>query len=237
MKFAILLLLFTQTTWAQTIIKPGDPAIHYEWLTSSHDFYKVTVFDSADRKKLEIMNEQIQTIDSVRHTLLSARVRQAPFGRLMIDTSICTTTLTPIRMHEYDQPKTFEHDFHFAGSKAYVKELKKGVLSIDTFTMVDNYFDENSIEGFLAVIPFEKGRQYRLNSFRIGQPGRFNPYDIEYVFDDTWGHPGDNDLNCNVLRFKNAYSNGYIWIDRRKHKMVKEYIRMDSGDKVIVVER
>lgn|GEM_PF-872897 len=232
-----LLFAFIQTSRAQTIIKPGDPGIHYEWLTNDHDFYKVIVFDSTGRKKLEIMNEQVQTIDSAKHTILSARIRQVPFGRQMIDTSICTATLTPIRMHEYDQPKTFEHDFHFAGTKAYIKDLKKGMLSIDTFNMTEGYFDENSIEGFLAVIPFEKGREYRLNSFRIGQPGKINSYDIEYVFDDTWGLPGDNDLNCNVLRFKNAYSSGYIWIDRRKHKMVKEYIRMDSGDKVLVVER
>jgi hypothetical protein len=243
MKYSLLLLLLlTQTIWPQTIqaqviIKPGDPSIHYEWLTNTHDFYKVTVFDSTGRKKLEIMNEQVQTIDSIKHTILSARSRQVPSGRWMIDTSICTTTLTPIRMHEFDQPKTFEHDFHFAGTKAYIKDLKKGILSIDTCTMTDDYFDENSIEGFLGVIPFEKGREYRLNSFRIGQPGRINPYDIEYVFDDTWDQPGDNDLNCNVLRFKNAYSAGYIWIDRHKHKMVKEYIRMNSGDKVIVVER
>lgn len=233
----LLLFLLTQAIRAQTIIKPGDPSIHYEWLTASHDFYKVTVFDSTGRKKIEIMNEQIQVIDTTRHIILSARFRQAPFGRFMIDTSVCTATLTPLRMHENDQPKTFEHDFHFAGTKAYVKEFKKGALSVDTFTMIDGYFDENSIEGFLAVIPFEKGRQYRLNSFRIGQPGKLNPYDIEYVFDDTWDQIGDNDLNCNVLRFKNAYSGGYIWIDRHKHKMVKEYIRMDSGDKVIVVER
>jgi len=237
MKYSLLLLLFAQTIHAQTIIKPGDPSIHYDWLTNAHDFYKVIVFDSTGRKKLEIMNEQVQVLDSVKHIILSARSRQAPYGRWMIDTSICTTTLTPIRMHEFDQPKTFEHDFHFAGTKAYIKEFKKGMTSIDTCTMTDDYFDENSIEGFLAVIPFEKGRQYRLNSFRIAQPGRLNPYDIEYAFDDTWGHPGDNDLNCNVLRFKNAYSSGYIWIDRRKHKMVKEYIRMDSGEEVIIVER
>jgi len=230
-------LVTAQITGAQIIVKPGDPAIHYEWLTPSHDFYKVTLFDSAGRKKLEIMNEQVQTIDTVKHTILSARARQVPSGRWMIDTSVCTTTLEPVRMHEYDQPKTFEHDFRFAGTKAYVREFKKGTLSVDTFTMTEGYFDENSIEGFLAVIPFDKGKQYRLNSFRIGTPGRLNPYDIEYAFDDAWGQSGDNDLNCNVLRFRNAYSSGYMWIDRHRHKMVKEYIRMDSGEKVLIVER
>jgi len=237
MKYSLLLLLITQSICAQTVIKPGDPAIHYDWLTPSHDFYKVIMFDSTGRKKMELMNEQVQAIDSVKHTILSARTRQAPFGRWMIDTSICTTTLTPVRMHEYDQPKTFEHDFHFGSTKAYVREFKKGTLSTDTFTMAEGYFDENSIEGFLAVIPFEKGRRYRLNSFRIGMPGTLNPYDIEYVFDDTWSQSGDNELNCNVLQFRNAYSSGYIWIDRRRHKMVKEYIQMNSGDKALIVER
>jgi hypothetical protein len=222
---------------AQTIIRPGDPAIHYDWLTASHNFYKVVVFDSSGRKTLEIMNEQVQTIDTDRHTILSARFRQAPFGRFLIDTSICTTTLVPVRMHEYDQPKTFEHDFRFAGTKAYVTVLKKNTVSKDTFNMADGYFDENSIEGFLAVIPFEKGIRYRLNSFRIGKPGSINPYDIEYVCDDTWGQSDANDLNCKVLKFRNTYSNGYIWINNRTHKMVKEFIQMDTGDKVLIVER
>lgn len=195
------MLTFSHLPQAQILIKPGDPSIHYDWLIPSHDFYKVIVFDSTGRKTLEIMNEQIQAIDSMKHTILSTRTRQVPFGRWMIDTSICTAALVPLRMHEFDQPKTFEHDFRF------------------------------------AVIPFEKGKQYRLNSFRIGRPGTLNPYDIEYVFDDTWGQSGDNDLNCNVLRFKNSYSSGYIWINHRTHKMVKEYIQMDSGDKVIIVER
>jgi len=235
--FLAALLAFALQPKAQTIIRPGDPAIHYDWLTASHDFYKVVVFDSSGRKTLEIMNEQVQTIDTARHTILSARFRQAPFGRFLIDTSVCTTTLVPVRMHEYDQPKSFEHDFRFAGTKAYIKELKKGVLSNDTFTMTEPYFDENSIEGFLAVIPFEKGKQYRLNSFRIGRPGSVNPYDIEYVFDDTWDQSGANDLNCKVLKFRNTYSNGYIWINSRTHKMVKEFIQMDAGDKVLIVER
>ena len=222
---------------AQTIISPGDLAIHYDWLTASHDFYKVVVFDSSGRKTLEIMNEQVQIIDTARHIILSARFRQAPFGRFFIDTSICTTTLVPVRMHEYDQPKTFEHDFRFAGTKAYVTILKKNTVSKDTFNMADGYFDENSIEGFLAAIPFEKGKQYRLNSFKIGKPDFINPYDIEYVFDDTWGQSGANDLNCKVLKFRNTYSNGYIWINSRTHKMVKEFIQMDAGDKVLIVER
>jgi len=241
MKLTILiiatLLAAAHQSKAQTIIRPGDPAIHYDWLTASHDFYKVVVFDSSGRKKLEIMNEQVQTIDTARHTILSARFRQVPFGRCLIDTSLCTTTLVPVRMHEYDQPKTFEHDFRFAGTKAYVTEMKKSIVSKDTFNMADGYFDENSIEGFLAVMPFEKGKQYRLNSFRIGKPGSINPYDIVYVFDDTWGQSGANDLNCKVLKFRNTYSNGYIWINSRTHKMVKEFIQMDAGDKVLIVER
>ena len=227
----------TLTVHAQVVVKPGDPSIHYEWLIPSHDFYKVSVFDSAGHRRMEIMNEQIQVIDTMRGTILSVRVRQAPFGRLMRDTSLCTTTLVPLRMHEFDEPKTFEHDFRFAGAKAYVTELKKGVLKKDTFNMAEGYFDENSIEGFFAVMSFEQGRAYRINTFRIGHPGTINAYDIEYVFDDTWGQAGDNDLNCKVLRFKNAYSSGYIWIDIRRHKMVKEYIHMDSGEKIILVER
>ena len=57
---------------------------------------------------MEIMNEQVQVIDTVKGILISARVRQAPFGRLLTDTSICVSnTLTPLRMHEFDQPKSF----------------------------------------------------------------------------------------------------------------------------------
>jgi len=235
--FLIALLAAAYQPKAQTIIRPGDPAMHYEWLSDSHDFYKVVVFDSSGRKKIEIMNEQVQVVDTARHTILSARFRQVPFGRFLIDTSICTTTLMPLRMHEYDQPKTFENDFRFTGTKAYVTSLKKNIISKDTFNMADGYFDENSIESFLAVIPFEKGKQYRLNSFRIGKPGSINPYDIEYVFDDAWDQSSGDDLNCKVLKFRNAYSNGYIWINSHTHKMVKEFIQMDAGEKVLIVER
>src|SRR6185503_2356549 len=105
-----------------------------------HDFYKVVVFDSAGNRRMELMNEQVQVIDSGKGWILSVRVRQAPFGRLMRDSSICTTSLVPLRMHEFDEPKTFEHDFRFAGRKAYVSELKKGVLKTDTFNMEEGYF-------------------------------------------------------------------------------------------------
>ncbi|HVU55661.1 MAG TPA: hypothetical protein VHD83_11445 [Puia sp.] len=222
---------------SQTVIRPGDASIHYEWLVPSHDFYKVVVFDSVGHHLMEFMNEQVQVIDTGNGTILSVRVRQAPFGRLMRDSSICTSHLTPLRMHEFDEPKTFEHDFRFAGREAYVSEFKKGVLKKDTFNMEEGYFDENSVEGFFACMTFEMGHVYRINAFRIGHPGTINAYEMEYVFDDTRGQTGDNDLNCKVLRFKNAYSNGYIWVDVQRHKMVKEYIQMDSGKKVVIVEK
>ena len=232
---ALILFLLYNSVAAQVLIKTGDERFHYDEIKPSHDFQRVTVFDSLGNTTLEFINESVIRIDSVNKLITFARFRQYPFGRHLTDTSVTTSLLVPVQMHEFDNPVKFDHSFKFDKLNVEGQIFKNESYFKQNYTMPEGYFDDNMIETVIGYFPFEKGIIYHLNCFRLESNG-LNDYTIEYKFDDTWNSANNNQLNCAVLYFTNQYSSGYIWIDKNSHKNVKQIGRIKSFTYLIVAE-
>jgi len=218
---------------AQTLIKVNDQVKFNLKLRESHDFQKVSVFDNSGKTTLEFINESVIRIDSIKKQILFARFRQYPFGRFLTDTSVTDYSLKPLTLREKDGPGKLDHSFIFDINKVAAKVLKEGSYTTTTYSMPEGYFDDNMIETVIGYLPIIKGGKIQINCYRLESNG-LNTYEIEYLFDDLWGIPGNNKLNCAVLHFKNQYAEGYIWIDKASHRNVKQIATMHNASYIIV---
>lgn len=218
---------------AQTLIQVNDQVKFNLELRESHDFQKVTVFDSSGKTALEFINESVIRIDSIKKQFIFSRFRQYPFGRYLTDTSVTNYSLRPLTLREKDGPGKLDHSFVFDINKVSAEVLKQGAYIATTYQMPAGYFDDNMIETVIGYLPIIKGEKIQINCFRL-ESGGVNTYEIEYLFDDLWGVPGNNELNCAVLHFKNQYADGYIWIDKASHKNVKQIAKMRNASYIIV---
>ena len=218
---------------AQTLIKVNAKVKFNLKLKESHDFQKVSVFDTSGKTILEFINESVIRVDTIKKQIFFARFRQYPFGRYLTDTSVTDYSLKPLTLREKDRSGKLDHFITFDKTNATAKVLKDGSYTANTYSMPDGYFDDNMIETIVGYLPIMKGQKIQVNCFRLESNG-LNTYEIEYLFDDLWGVTANNKLNCAVLHFKNQYSDGYIWIDKASHKNVKQIAKMNNASYIIV---
>lgn len=219
---AFLLVTATLFANAQTVIKPGDKSIRYDWIKPSHDFYKNIITDTAGKVLHEFMMEDITTIDSVKKQIVFARSRQVPIGFFSTDTSFTDLQLKPIRMHEIHYQYNVSFEMTFGDTQATVKATKKGAVAyVKNFPMSSGYFEDNMTEYIFGYLDLKKGISYTLDNFNKDTPKPSNPFVLEYVFDDVLQLTPGHNLECAMLHFTHGDTTGYVWIDKSTHLMIK----------------
>jgi hypothetical protein len=229
----LLLVITTLCTYAQSIIKPGDKIIRYDWIKPSHDFYRNVITDTAGKVKYDFVMEDYTAIDPVKKQITFARYRQVPIGSFSTDTSVTDMQLKPIRMHEIHYQRDVAYDMIFGDVRASIRTIKKGVESVKNYPMKVGYFEDNMIEYIFGYLDLQKGVSYTLDNFNKDTPAPSDPYIIEYAFDDVWDLAAGRQLNCTVLRFTHGGTNGYIWIDKSSHLAVKTIGSFKGGRYVL----
>jgi len=236
MRKLIILLVLALTAFlshAQTTIKPGDKSIRYDRIKPSHDFYRNVVTDTTGKVLYDFMMEDFTFIDTPAKHIVFARYRQVPAGQFSTDTSVTDLHLKPIRMHENHYQRNVSYDMRFGEAQASVKTTRKGVESTKNYPMKAGYFEDNMIEYIFGYLDLEKGVTYTLDNFNKDTPAPSDPYVLEYAFDDVWTNTPDHRVNCTVLRFTHGSANGYIWIDKSTHLMLKMIANFKLGRYVL----
>lgn len=218
---------------AQVTIKPGDNIIHYDWIKSSHDFYRNRISDSTGKIIYDFMMEDFTSINPVNKRITFARSRQVPPGSFSTDTSVTDLFLKPIRMHEIHYQRNVTFDMTFEDGQASVQTIRKGVSSVKNYPMKSGYFEDNMIEYIFGYLDLKKGVTYTLDNFNKDTPAPPDPYQIEYAFDDVWNLAPDHQVYCTVMRFIHGGTSGYIWIDKSTHLMVKTLANFKKGSYVL----
>jgi hypothetical protein len=219
---------------AQNNLRPGDPHIKTEWLTSSHDFYRNVITDSSGNIKYDFMMENVCAVDTQAKRITFARFRQVPIGSFSTDTSVTDLSLKPFRMHEIHQQRHVSFEMEFEDRKATVKTTRNGTATTKSYPMETGYFEDNMIEYIFGCLQLEKGKTYLMNNFNPATPGN-DPYTVRYEFDDTWIPAADLKITCTVLYFTHGSTTGYIWLDKSSHKILKTLGR--SKDYTYVLTR
>lgn len=207
-------------SFAQIVIRPGDPRIKTEWIQSSHDFYRNVITDTTGKVKYDFMMENTCTVDTVHNRISFARFRQVPLGFFSLDTSITDLRLMPLRMHEIHEQRHIDIQMAFNDQKAIVKTIINGKPIDKTYPMESGYFEDNMIEYIFGFLQLEKDKIYILNNFNPATHGN-DPYKVTYEFDDILIAATDYKIICAVLRFTHGATSGYIWIDKSSHKVLK----------------
>lgn len=228
-----ILLSISILTQAQTIIKPGDNIIRYDWIQPGHDFYHNVITDSAGNVKYDYVLDDYTSINPANKQITFARCRQVPAGNFATDTSVTDQFLKPIRMHEIFYQRQITVDMQFGDTQASVKTIKKGVESNNTYPMKPGYFEDNMIEYIFGYLDLKKGITYTLDNFNKYAPAPSDPFVLEYVFDDVWNLAAGRNVNCTVLHFTHGDASGYIWIDTGSHKVVKTIANFKGGRYVL----
>lgn len=214
---------------AQTVIKPGDNIIRYDWIKPSHDFYRNQVSDTSGKVTYDFIMDDYTTIDPITKRITFARYRQVPAGSFETDTSVTDPSLKPIRMHEIHYQRDVTYDMTFGETVVNVNTLKKGVSGDKKYLMKSGYFEDNMIEYIFGYLDLKKGVTYILDNFNKNAPAPSDPYTIEYAFDDVWQLTSDHKVNYTVLHFTHGSTTGYIWIDKSTHLAVKTIANFKTG--------
>jgi len=236
MKIYITLLSLLSATFgfAQTIIKPGDPIIRYDWIKPSHDFYRNVVSDSTGKVMYDFVMDDYITIDPVTKRITFARYRQVPAGSFETDTSVTDLQLKPIRMHEVHYQRDVIYDMTFGETQVSVKTVKKGVESVKNYPMKSGYFEDNMTEYIFGYLELKKGITYTLDNFNKNAPAPSDPFTVEFAFDDVWEAAPGHQVECTVLRFTHGDTSGYIWIGKSMHLVIKTIGNFKGGRYVLV---
>jgi len=219
---------------AQNLLKPENIELKRNLIIASHDFYKVTIFDSLGNKTGELLNESTIKIDSLLGHIIFARFRQFPFGTHHIDTSIAKAIdLTPLQLKSFNKPLHKSLDVAFNKKTVKVHAFINGVQKDTVYNLEEGYFDDNTIEHLLGYFKLKKGETYRLNTFRYESAGN-NPYECTYLFDDLLMAPNNTIIKCAVVQFKNKYTNGYLWYEVSTGRLLKEIGVSKNGSFLVV---
>ena len=218
---------------AQQVITPGDKLIRYDWIRSSHDYYKNVTTDTSGKLMWEFMMDDVTIVDSVHQQILFARSRQVPVGNFFADTSVTDLVLKPLWMHENHEQRHVLFEMSFADTVASVKTVRGGVVSVKDYPMKRGYFEDNMIEYILSYLDLKKGVRYVLDNFNKDTQQPSDPYEVESAFDDIWDVAPGYRVNCSVLHFTHGSTWGYIWIDKRTHQMLKKEGFFKKGTYVI----
>lgn len=216
------------TANAQVTLKANDKAIRYDLIRSGYQFVKVTGYDSLGREQFQFVNYNMIKVDSANRQILFGRSRTIPFGHEMVDTSITSFT-GPIRYSMVTNPNVKYLDVRYGPTAVQTHAIIKGVSSTISTPMAEGYFDDNIVEDLLGYLPIQKGVKYQLDAYRFESENKINHFELEYAFDDLLPDPKGGDVICSVIRFKNGYGNGYIWINNKTHKSLKEILYMKSS--------
>jgi hypothetical protein len=233
-KITIILLVLPFFGKAQVILlEPENAVIKKDLIVPSHDFYKVIIFDVLGNKQAEVMNESTTQIDSLQGNIIFTRFRQYPFGAHHTDTSIARLkNLQPLVLKEFYQPSLKSLDIKFNEKSVIAHAIIKGIEKDTVYNFKEGYYDDNTIENFLGYFKLEKGKKYRLNSYRYESSGS-NPYEFEFLFDDILTGTNSSIIKCEVIQFANGYINGYLWYEKQTGRLIKEIGVMKTGSFLI----
>ncbi len=213
---------------AQVTLKANNKGIRYDLIKSGHQFVKVTGYDSVGKEQFQFVNYNIIKADSVNKQLIFGRSRTIPFGHEMVDTSIINFA-GPIRYTMITNPNVKFLDVRYSPTVVQTHAVIKGVSSNITTPMAEGYFDDNIVEDLMGYLPIQKGVKYQLDAYRFESENKINHFDLEYAFDDILQDPKGGEAICSVIRFKNGYGNGYIWINNKTHENMKEVLYMKGS--------
>jgi hypothetical protein len=230
---SIIALLAASVASAQVTLRSNDKAIRYDLIKSGQQFVKVTGYDSLGKQQFQFVNYNIIKVDSANKQILFGRSRSIPFGRYMIDTSI-TSFAGPVRYSMTTNPNTKFLDVRYSPTTAQAHAIIKGVSSNISTPMSEGYFDDNIVEDLLGYLPIQKGVKYQLDAYRFESDNKINHFDLEYAFDDVLTDPKGGVDICSVIRFRNGYGNGYIWISKKTHENLKEVLY--TKDAVVLLQ-
>jgi hypothetical protein len=234
--FTVILNVIALLTNAQITIRPGDKIIRYDWIKSSHDFYRCVVSDTSGKVEYDFMMDDYTTVDKQKQSITFARQRQAPAGKFEADTSVTDLNLKPAGMHEVHSPQNVSFKMTFEDEQATVPTMRKGTPSTKKYTMKTGYFDDNMIEYIFGYLELKKGITYNLDNFNKDTPAPSDPFTLEYAFDDVWNISPDHLLYCTVLHFTHGGASGYIWIDKSTDLTIKTVANFKTGSYLLTKE-
>lgn len=236
MKTIIILFAFLAASTfsdAQTVIvKANDPSIRYDLIKPDHTFDKVMTFDLSGKLISEFINEDLIKVDSVTKTYSFIRSRQVPIGHIYNDTSVITSS-GPVSYHESSIPQAYEVKAVFQRNAVEAQENRSGVVTKKNTTISEGYFDDNTIENMMGLIPFKQGIHYHLECYRFESKGEINPFEIDYMMDDYIADRSGVLSACEVLQFKHGFAAGCIWVEKKSRRTLKEILRYPDHYTVI----
>jgi hypothetical protein len=228
------LLVIASLADAQITVKPGDKIIRFDWIKSSHDFYRNQVSDTAGNVIYDFMMENYITFDKPNKKIIFARYRQVPAGSFEADTSVTDLGLKPVRMHEVHPQRDVTYEMTFGETSIKVNTLRKGRSIDKIFQMNAGYFEDNMIEYIFGYLELKKGVKYTFDNFNKDTAVPSDPFTVEYIFDDVWQLTSDHKVGCTVLRFVHGNNTGYIWIDKSTHLAVKTIADFKTGSYLLI---
>jgi hypothetical protein len=221
--FILMMVVATSMANAQGLIKPGDQQIRYELIRPQHNFYKLVLVDSAGNKQMEMLNEEIISIDSVKKQLIRTQFRSFGGGRLLTDSTIADLhTLSPVRMRMVTNPSVMQMDLSFRKTDVHAVANKGGKHTDTVHHMQEGYFDSNLIEYLFQLLPYKEGFFCQINAYTFEKDG-MDPHTVKYIGEEMVEDPGGSIRKMNVaeVRSKDGQSIDLLWFDQRTGKVYK----------------
>lgn len=207
----------------QFLIKPGDQQIRYELIKPQHNFYKLVLLDSAGNKQMEMLNEEIISIDSAKQQLIRTQFRSFGAGRQLTDSTIADLrTLSPVRMRMVTNPAVMQMDLLFRKTDVHAVANKGGKHTDTIHRMEEGYFDSNLIEYLFQLLPYKDGFACQINAYTFEKNG-MDPHMIKYVGEEMVEDPNGSLRKMNIVevRSKDGQSTDLLWFDQHTGKVYK----------------
>ena len=221
--FIVVLVAAASKVEAQGLIKPGDQQIQYQLIRPQHNFYKLVLLDSAGNKQMEMLNEEIISIDTSKQQLIRTQFRSFGGGRMLTDSTIADLrTLSPIRMRMVTYPAVMQMNLSFRKTDVHAVVNRGGKHTDTVHRMQEGYFDSNLIEYLFQLLPYKEGFSCQINAYTFEKDG-MDPHTVKYVGEDM-----NEDLNGNIrkmnvveVRSKDGQSVDLLWLDKNTGKVYK----------------
>lgn len=223
--FFLLLLISGLSANGQVQLKANDKAIRYDLIRPSHTLYKAVFFDTSGNETRELVIDHSTQVDTAKKEI--EFINSVPFapGKMIVDTSIEDYQGSKqYALATY--PSTKAESIVYKSSMVEARNVVEGMTTTKTTAMQAGYFDDNSIWDILGVLPLKKGTQYLLDCYGTDIHTQVSiPYTIEYIFEEKLQSASGGFSDNMVLKVCYSGSIAYVWVDKKRHIMTKEFVQ------------
>ncbi|MCW3118248.1 MAG: hypothetical protein JWM28_2330 [Chitinophagaceae bacterium] len=203
-------------SFAQTIIFPGDTAIHNQYLKNYSLFHKISWVDKNNQTTREAVLNLVTRVDSIKHTITYLQIRND--GKKDSSVSVFPG-LMPISV--VSKGNDFKNKYDYSEDGVVVHSEKKGQPAFDGRKPVKKgYFDSYLNELILSTLPVEKLQPLQFYVFDENKP-EGSLIEITKISLDLIVGPNGHNTPIYILNVKSGALDFLVFMDKATRQVIK----------------